>query len=414
MKVYSINNEKFKSIYISYNFTLEVKNKNIYSYYAVLASLMAKSSKNYTTQKAIEKYLNSLYGSIFDVNVEKIGDLYNLEFRVEFINKKFLPNNEELSEKILSFLEEIIYNPYDWTEENLEREKTFIIERINERKDDKLKYGIQRAEELICKDEPFGTYLYGESEVVEKISLDDIKKAYKDLVNSCVTIIVSGNMNGYDKLINNIENKFGKHITSEKNVEELVYNTKLNNNNEYEEVKEFQDTTQSVLALGLKINDVSIDDFYALNLYNAILGTTPSSKLFQNVREKESLAYTVRSRYYRFKDILVIYAGINKENYQKTLDVINEQLEDMKSGKITEIEFRSAKDSLLSDLLEWKDSKVAMEKMVYSNLIAFKDSNITIENMREKINNVTMKGVIDVAKKVELKKVFLLGGEENA
>ena len=414
MKVYSINNEKFKSIYISYNFTLEVKNKNIYSYYAVLASLMAKSSKNYTTQKAIEKYLNSLYGSIFDVNVEKIGDLYNLEFRVEFINKKFLPNNEELSEKILSFLEEIIYNPYDWTEENLEREKTFIIERINERKDDKLKYGIQKAEELICKDEPFGTYLYGESEVVEKISLDDIKKAYKDLVNSCVTIIVSGNMNGYDKLINNIENKFGKHITSEKNVEELVYNTKLNNNNEYEEVKEFQDTTQSVLALGLKINDVSIDDFYALNLYNAILGTTPSSKLFQNVREKESLAYTVRSRYYRFKDILVIYAGINKENYQKTLDVINEQLEDMKSGKITEIEFRSAKDSLLSDLLEWKDSKVAMEKMVYSNLIAFKDSNITIENMREKINNVTMKDVIDVAKKVELKKVFLLGGEENA
>lgn len=414
MKVYSINNEKFKSIYISYNFTLEVKNKNIYSYYAVLASLMAKSSKNYTTQKAIEKYLNSLYGSIFDVNVEKIGDLYNLEFRVEFINKKFLPNNEELSEKILSFLEEIIYNPYDWTEENLEREKTFIIERINERKDDKLKYGIQKAEELICKDEPFGTYLYGESEVVEKISLDDIKKAYKDLVNSSVTIIVSGNMNGYDKLINNIENKFGKHITSEKNVEELVYNTKLNNNNEYEEVKEFQDTTQSVLALGLKINDVSIDDFYALNLYNAILGTTPSSKLFQNVREKESLAYTVRSRYYRFKDILVIYAGINKENYQKTLNVINEQLEDMKSGKITEIEFRSAKDSLLSDLLEWKDSKVAMEKMVYSNLIAFKDSNITIENMREKINNVTMKDVIDVAKKVELKKVFLLGGEENA
>ena len=414
MKVYSINNEKFKSIYISYNFTLEVKNKNIYSYYAVLASLMAKSSKNYTTQKAIEKYLNSLYGSIFDVNVEKIGDLYNLEFRVEFINKKFLPNNEELSEKILSFLEEIIYNPYDWTEENLEREKTFIIERINERKDDKLKYGIQKAEELICKDEPFGTYLYGESEVVEKISLDDIKKAYKDLVNSSVTIIVSGNMNGYDKLANNIENKFGKHITSEKNVEELVYNTKLNNNNEYEEVKEFQDTTQSVLALGLKINDVSIDDFYALNLYNAILGTTPSSKLFQNVREKESLAYTVRSRYYRFKDILVIYAGINKENYQKTLDVINEQLEDMKSGKITEIEFRSAKDSLLSDLLEWKDSKVAMEKMVYSNLIAFKDSNITIENMREKINNVTMKDVIDVAKKVELKKVFLLGGEENA
>ena len=414
MKIYKINNEKFKSIYMSYNFTIDINDTKYFSYYAVLASLMAKSSQKYATQKEIEKYLNSLYGASFDVNIEKLGDLYNLEFRMEFINKKFLPDNEELLDKSLAFLEEMVYNPADWSNENIDREKQFILERINERKDEKLKYGIQRAEELLCEGEPFGTYLYGEKEVVEKITLEDIKASYSELIKNCVTIIVSGNLDGYSDIDEKIQNIFGKHVSNNINVQELQYNNNAGKDFKYEEVKEYQDTTQSVLSMGLRINDCKEQDFYALNLYNAILGVTPSSKLFQNVREKESLAYTVRSRYYRFKNILVIFAGINKENYEKAVAVINEQLEDMKNGNITEVEFSSAKDSLLADLLEWNDSKIAMEKIKLSNLIAFKDENITIEMMRERIKAITLNDVIEVANKVQLEKIFILGGEDNA
>lgn len=414
MKIYKINNEKFKSIYMSYNFTIDINDTKYFSYYAVLASLMAKSSQKYATQKEIEKYLNSLYGASFDVNIEKLGDLYNLEFRMEFINKKFLPDNEELLDKMLNFLEEMIYNPAEWSVENIDREKQFILERINERKDEKLKYGIQRAEELLCEGEPFGTYLYGEKDVVENITVEQIKTAYSELIKKCVTIIVSGNLDGYSDIDEKIENIFGNHVSNNIQVEELQYNNNMEKEFKYEEVKEYQDTTQSVLSMGLRIEDCNEQDFYALNLYNAILGVTPSSKLFQNVREKESLAYTVRSRYYRFKNILVIFAGINKENYEKAVAVINEQLEDMKNGNITEVEFNSAKDSLLADLLEWNDSKIAMEKMKLSNLIAFKDENITIDMMREKIKAVTLNDVIEVANKVKLEKIFILGGEDNA
>lgn len=414
MKIYKINHEKFKSIYISYNFTMDINDTKYFSYYAVLASLMAKSSKKYATQKEIEKYLNSLYGANFDVNIEKLGDLYNLEFRIEFINKKYLPDNEELLEKILNFLEEMIYNPAEWSVDNIDREKQFVLERINERKDEKLKYGIQRAEELLCKGEPFGTYLYGEKEVVEKITLEDIKIAYKELIKSCVTVIVSGNIDGYLDIEEKLNKIFSKYDNNDIKVQDLKYNNNQDKAFEYEEVKEYQDTTQSVLSMGLRIKDCNEQDFYALNLYNAILGVTPSSKLFQNVREKESLAYTVRSRYYRFKNILVIFAGINKENYEKAVLVIKEQLEDMRQGKITDDEFTSAKDSLLADLLEWNDSKIAMEKMKLSNLIAFKDENITIEMMRNKIKDISMSDVIEVANKVQLEKIFILGGEDNA
>ena len=415
MKIYKENIEKFKSIYISYNFTVDVKDTKIYSYYAVLASLMAKSSQKYKTQKEIEKYLNYLYGSNFDVNIEKFGDLYNIEFRMEFINKEFIPSNEDLLDKVLNFLEEMIYHPATWSEDSIEREKQFIIERINQRKDEKLKYGIQRAEELLCKGEPFGTYLYGENDTVESIDYDILKNQYNELINNnCVTVILSGNLKGYEDIDEKISNIFSKYIKNEITLEELSYNKKTDREFVYEEVKEYQDTTQSVLSLGLRIKNCTLKDFYILNVYNAILGTTPTSKLFQNVREKESLAYTVRSRYYRFKDIIVIFAGINKQNYEKALDVINQQLDDIKNGNILEIEFKSAKDSLLADLLEWEDSKIAMAKMKIANLLTLKSADISIEDMRNGISAVTLDDVINVANRIEVEKVFLLGGNDNA
>ena len=414
MRIYKINNNKFKSIFISYNFTMEVNDKSIFSNNAVLGALMAKSSKKYQSQKEIEKYLNSLYGASYDVNVEKYGDLYNLEFKIEYINRAFLPNKEELLDNILKFLKEMIYNPSDWTNENIEREKSFILERINERKDEKLKYGVQRAEELLCKDEPFGVFLYGQKEVVENVNKAILKKAYNELIKSCTTVIISGNLEGYENIEEKFKQVFGECDFSSKEITDLIYNTTKPKSSTIEEVSEYQDTTQSVLSLGLRINNASIEDFYALNLYNAILGTTPSSKLFQNVREKESLAYTVRSRYYRFKDIIVIFAGINKENYNKAVEVIKEQIEAIKNGDITSDEFKSAKDSLMADLLEWKDSKVAMAKMKFANIIAFKDANITVEDMRDKMRKVTLEDVIRVAQLVSIEKIFVLGGIDNA
>jgi len=413
MKIYKINNDKFKSIYISYNFTMELGNTKALSNNAVLASLMAKTSKKYESQKQIEQYLNLLYGANYDVNIEKYGDLYNLEFRIEFINKKFLPNKEELLNNILEFLYEMIYNPTDWSEANIEREKEFILERINERKDEKLRYGIQKAEELMCKDTPFGTYLYGEENVVKEINKEILKQTYQELIKSCVTIIVSGNLTEYDDIDKKIIDVFCKQDISKKTLAELNYNIKNNYDGKAEEVIEYQDTVQSVLSIGLSVENCNPNDFYALNLYNAILGTTPSSKLFQNVREKASLAYTVRSRFYRFKDIIIIYAGINKDDYKKATELIINQIDDIKEGKITQEEFTSAKDSLMADLLDWKDSKIAMAKMKLSNIISFNDDYLEVDKMREKMSKVTLQDIINVANKISVRKIFVLGGVVN-
>lgn len=414
--IYKINSEKFKSIYFSINFTMPVNKRQI-SENALLSAVLGKSNKKFKTQKEIQMYLYSLYGANFDIGIEKFGDLYNIEFRGECINKKYLPNNTDVVNEVLEFLYDAIYNPNvlngAFDEEVVEREKDFILNKIREVKDDKLRYGIRKMEELMCKDEPFSTYVYGDEEDIYKITSSDLYKRYNEVIsNSCITFIISGNLLGYEDIEEKVNNIFNNKLVSKLNYKELIYNRKLNHNQEV--VEESQQTTQSVLSYGLRINNSNSNDFYKLSVYNALLGGTPSSKLFQNFREKESLAYTVRSRYYRFKDIIIIYAGIQKENYEKAKLVLENEINKIKDGEISDEEFEASKKSIISDLKEWNDSKIALSKMFISNLFSLKNDSLTLEQMVDKFEKVTKQDIIDIAGKITIEKIYFLGGENNA
>lgn len=417
INIQKINDKKFKSIYFSFNYTINANKKEM-TESAILASIMSKSSRKYNSQKQIEKYLGNLYNTLFDVNVEKIGDLYNIEFKLECINKKYLPDNIDVVSDALKFLYDMIYDQSiengRFDENLVNREKEYIKDKIKEQKDEKLKYGILKMEQILSKDEPFATSVFGDENQIDKITSNDIYNRYINVLNdSCINILISGNLDGYDNIEEIVKNIFNEKINSNVNAKDLVYDKHIDDSNKKDinETYETQQTTQSVITFGMRIRNSTTDDFFALNVYNAILGSTPSSKLFQYFREKESLAYTVRSRYYRFKSIIIIYAGIQKKNYEKAKEVVEKQIKDMEDGNITDIEFNAAKDSLVSDLVEWNDSKMSLAKMLFVN--AFTNTNYTLNEMIEKIQKVSLQDVINVAKKITLEEIYLLGGEAD-
>ena len=316
INIQKINDKKFKSIYFSFNYTINANKKEM-TESAILASIMSKSSRKYNSQKQIEKYLGNLYNTLFDVNVEKIGDLYNIEFKLECINKKYLPDNNDVVSDALKFLYDMIYDQSvengRFDENLVNREKEYIKDKIKEQKDEKLKYGILKMEQILSKDEPFATSVFGDENQIDKITSNDIYNRYINVLNdSCINILISGNLDGYDNIEEIVKNIFNEKINSNVNAKDLVYDKHIDDSNKKDinETYETQQTTQSVITFGMRIKNSTTDDFFALNVYNAILGSTPSSKLFQNFREKESLAYTVRYIYYRFKSIIIIYAGI--------------------------------------------------------------------------------------------------------
>lgn len=414
-QIHLINDTKFKGIYISLNYILDIPREDI-SKYAVLASILSKSSRRYKNQTEIEKYLFNLYGSSFDVSVQKLGDLYQLEFSMEFVNKEFLPEKKDMLIPCLNFLREVVYHPIfedkELDDNFFELEKENMLQKVKSKKDDKMYYAVSQTENFMAKDTLFGGYLYGEEEQIQKLTKEDIIQAYQKLIHEFhLQILVSGNLDGYDQMENQIKEVLKEYMGQKGNLEKLCPN-KPNQKIELEEKYEFLESNQSVLTFGLRVKEAKVDDFYKMMLYNTILGGTPSSKLFQNVREKESLAYTVRSRYYRFKNLIMIYAGIDKNKEKKAKEVMKRELEEMKQN-ITQEEFHSAKESILSDLQEWNDSKIAIAKMKLSNMLSFQRDSETLETMYDKLKMVTLEEVKEIANRVYISKIYLLGGKSD-
>lgn len=415
MNIEKIIDNKFKSIFISYNFTMPMKSKEMFAYNALLGAIMQKGSDKYPTLKAIENKLSMLYGASYDINVDKYGDLYNFQFRMNFINKKFLPDNEELLDEVLDFLYQMIYCPKDWTNEEIDREKEFILEKINERRDEKLSYVSQKMEEILLKDEPYGTFIFGDEATIKAANKDNLKAAYNDIINSTVNVFVAGNLDGYDDIEKVIENKFKDKITNTTRLEDLpTDNTKENlKEHEYHKDIEPQDIVQSAISLGGYIKDISVEDSLPLAIFNGIFGVTPSCKLFQNVREKASLCYTVSARILKLKGLIVVYAGINAQNYEKAVALIKEQLEDMKKGNFTDEDLKRSIDSAVASLKDAKESKYLSCMFRYANKIAYK-KDLSFEDIEQAYKKVTREDVIRVANKIEFTNEFIIGGVQNA
>ncbi len=144
-------------------------------------------------------------------------------------------------------------------------------------------------------------------------------------------------------------------------------------------------------------------------VYSNILGGTPTSKLFQNVREKESLAYYAKAQYMKHIRAIYIFSGIHISNVEKATDVIRKQIEDIKQGNITEEEFRTAKANLILGYKEITDSRKAYARHILSNSIIYKDI-IDIKTLITEIEGISLEDIIDFSSKVEEKTLYLLGG----
>ena len=181
-------------------------------------------------------------------------------------------------------------------------------------------------------------------------------------------------------------------------------------------VFENMDVVQGKLVLGL---DVNIKDEKQQNdvlLYNSILGGSANSKLFQNVREKASLAYTASSSYLRIKNSIFINCGIEIENYDKALKIIKEQISDMKEGKFTDEEVENVKKGLISAIKAIDDEQDTQIMYLFGQ--EFSKEKVLTEEYEKRVRNVSKQDIIDVANLVKINTIYFLtnkdGGGENA
>jgi predicted Zn-dependent peptidase len=251
------------------------------------------------------------------------------------------------------------------------------------------------------KDEPYGLYKYGYIEDLEKITAKDLYNHYLELLKSSeIDIYFSGNLKEdmiverYSHLFSEIERNYIDERDEKNFLINDVLDSKLN------EINESQNVTQGKLVLGFKLKRGNIkQDFYKMTVYSAILGGTASSKLFNNVREKKSLAYTISSQYIKHKGALFVAAGIELDKYDVAKESILKEINDMKIGEITDEELHDAKVNLITRFKSFNDSQAALIGWAVGQEIL--DGDMDLDVVIKRIEAITKEDVVEVANRLE-------------
>lgn len=133
--------------------------------------------------------------------------------------------------------------------------------------------------------------------------------------------------------------------------------------------------------------------------------------MFQNVREKASLAYTASSSYLRIKNSIFINCGIEVENYDKAVKIIKEQIIDMKEGKFTEVEVDNIKKGLISAIKAIDDEQDTQIMYLFGQ--EFSNNKLSIEEYEKSVRNVSKQDIINIANLVKINTIYFLSNKNK-
>ena len=409
IKLHTIKTEKFKTNLIAVMLTTKLDKENV-TKNALIPAVLRRGTASLNTLEEINKSLEEMYGASLDCGLDKTGDNQVLKFYIESVNDEFLPQNgENMLKKSLESVFELVFNPYlednCFKKEYVEQEKENLKQIIEGKIDNKAKYALDRCIEEMYKNEAFGLYKYGYVEDLNNIDEKNLYEYYIELINNCkIDIFVSGILdNQVEEMIKNNQNI---NKLKERNPEFIMPETKSKIAEKENDVQESMEVTQGKLVIGLDLDIDNEDLRYDAMIYNSILGGSANSKLFQNVREKASLAYTASSSYYRFKNNIFINCGIEIGNYDKALKIIKQQIEDMKKGDFTEEEVENAKQGIIAAIKSIDDEQDT--EIMYFFGQELSTNKLDIDKYKGRISKVNKQNVVDIANKVSVNTVYFL------
>ncbi len=413
LNLYMVNSRKFKTDLLGV-FIKRPLNKNEAAKNALLTRVLLRSTNKHRTSQELSIVLEDAYGMILVSDVVKYGETHVLQFKLQFPNEKHI-NEKNLFENALNLLKEVIFEPHiqkgKFNEEYFLQEQSNLVDEIHSRVNDKMSWSLERCLETMYEGDPYSIYQYGEVEDVLDISNEDLFEHYKNIIDtSMFDVCVSGNVD-FDKTQDLIEKSFDISDTPLTHYPEIVNNK---GKKEVKEIKEKFQIEQGKLVLGYRTNIDYRDKLYEASvLANYILGGGANSKLFMNIREKESLCYYIFAKADKFKGCMLIGAGIEFDKYDKVVELVNKEIEKVKSGDFTDEDLDIAKQAMVSSIKSLSDFPNSFINFYYTEVLGRSESleQVSLKNKIEKYSNVTREEVIKTIKLLELDTIYFLEGE---
>lgn len=410
LRVHIIPTDKYKTNTFVFRFKAPLNEETV-TERALLPYVLQSATEKLPSVIRLRQYLEELYGSSLAVDVSKKGEDHIISIYVDIASEVYLHDAPPLFEKALSMLSDIVLHPA--TEGNgflssiVESEKRALLQRIEATYDDKMRYANERLIEEMCKVEPYRLSANGKKESVTSITNESLYQYYqKVLAEDEMDLYIIGDIS--ENAVDLVSKYFSISVRPVRERNVLLHRR----NNEEKEVVEKQELKQSKLHIGYRTFVTYKDeDYFALQLFNGLFGGFSHSKLFVNVREKNSLAYYAASRFESHKGLLFVMSGIEAKNYEKAVEIIKEQMLAMQNGEFSEEEIHQTKSVIQNQILEAIDTPRGFVEMLYHGIIS--DRTRPVEEWLTGIESVTKEEIVKVAKNIELDTIYFLQGTEG-
>ncbi len=406
-----IPTEKYKTIRTFIRFSAS-HSKDTAAKRTLLTSLLETNSLHYPNQTDLSAKLAELYGASFGLNVGKKGNLHQINVALSLVNGKYIGNDQVFTEG-MAFLKDILFYPNikkdAFEEATFRLEKENLIAYLKSLYEDKQTMASLRLQELyFSRDENQKVPSFGDFKHLENVTAQELVATYHDMLrNDQIDIFVVGDIT-QEQVQQAFTNwQFPK---TERQHPNIYYHQPLLDTVSEEVV--YEPVTQAKLNMGFQTSVYYGDHRrFALMVFNGLFGGFPHSKLFLNVREKESLAYYASSSVDTFRGLVTVQTGIDGKNRTRVLELVNEQLASLCAGEFTEEEILQTKAMLRNQFLLSLDSPQALIETAYLNQW-LPDTQLTEEEFLTALMAVTKEEIQAVAQDITLQAIFVLDGEE--
>lgn len=367
----------------------ESREKNGLSHF--LEHLFFKWGKKYPTPKSVAEALDKFGGESNAYTGDEYAGYY-VKCAPEFINRAI--------DVLADMMNHAKFNP-----EELEREKWVVIQELKMYEDNPMAMAMQKWQGYYFGDNSFGRPIIGIEENIKMFTQQMLFEHKADLYTKDNLIItIAGKILDKEVIIQQLTQEF-QDLPEKKRIQkpDFLHILPSEHTGFYEQKNE--QAHLIISAPGFKGDD---EQKYAANVLATILWGNMSSRLFQNIREKQGLCYYIKASHMIQEDTgtFIIRAGIDKKRFDFGVEKIYEEIERVANGDITQEEFENAIGYSEGQIQMGIESSDEMASFIGNQYLIYQEVE-TLEDILKKYKSLQIKDIQQIAKKLKKEHLYL-------
>lgn len=382
-----ISSNKFSDVSVAIRTQLPLERSTITAY-NILVYMLKTKTESFKTKQALISNLNEAYGMKLACGLSFYGADLILTTRIQYIRSDWI-EEEDYIHKVKEITDQVLFHSV-LDEASFEEAKYLYRNKLTRILDDPDGLAIYTCLTTLNTNHEISIPIQGSLDDLDQLTLQDIQNVYSAYLKADKHIFVCGCLDEEMKTY----------------LERMDSSSKLNSTRSLLPILDYQEEiiekniSQSSIALVYATStDILSEDYYKMFVMNSLLGQSPTSLLFEEVREKHSLCYSISSYLIQFDGALIITLGTNKENIEKAIDLINQQIQ-----RIIDLDFdpellNTAKKDCIDSLIVAQDYPFSQIDQRFMDVLLSRDTDR--DKKIKNIQKVSLEDVSAAAKKLK-------------